>query len=105
MMNRKARSFVTIMIVIATSAFLLRFGIGALIAFNVSQNESSASVTLKLVAAALESYAKDNQGIYPANFSALTTAHPAYLDKNYALPLAQKGYSYPCGRLETTGYT
>lgn len=105
MFNTKARSFVTIMIVIAVSAFLLRFGIGTLIAFTVSQNESSAAVTLKLVAAALESYAKDNQGIYPSHFSALTNVHPAYLDKHYTLPVAQKGYSYSCGRLEATGYT
>lgn len=104
-MNDKARSFVTIMIVIAISALLLRFGLGALISYTISQNESYASVTLKLVAAALENYAKDNQGFYPTSVSALTSARPAYLDKNYTLQSPQKGYSYMCVRLESTGYT
>ena len=78
-----AKSFVTIMIVIAVSALLLRITVEKLIKINIAQNESNASLTLKLISAALENYAKDNQGIFPAEISVLTKTSPPYLDKDY----------------------
>lgn len=104
MANEKARSFVTIMIVIAVSALLIRIVIGIFIGFTISQNESSASLTLKLISAALENYSKDNQGVYPSRFSTLTQSKPPYLDKDYIAASPVKGYAYACERLEPTGY-
>lgn len=104
MANQKARSFVTIMIVIAGSALLVRVVIGIFIGFTVSQNESSASLTLKLISAALENYSKDHQGAYPSRFSTLTQSKPPYLDKDYLAASPVKGYIYNCARLEASGY-
>jgi hypothetical protein len=69
MNDKKARSFVTIMIVIAIIAFALRVVIEQVIKINIAQNESHASVTLKQISAALENYFKDKGDFYPANVS------------------------------------
>ena len=94
----------TVMIIIAASAFVLRFGIGGLIALTVSQNESYASVTLKLISAALENYAKDHQGMYPSRFLPLTASNPPYVDQDYISQSPVRGYSYECPRLDPSGY-
>jgi hypothetical protein len=104
MNNDKARSFVTIMVIIAVSALALRFGIGKIIDMAIAQNESYATVTLKLISAALENYAKDKK-IFPSNFSLLTESSPAYLDEDYLNESPLKGYFYSCSRLDATGYS
>ncbi len=105
MSDKKGRSFVTIMLIIAVSALLLRFAIEKIVKFTVSQNESYASLTLKFIAAGLENYAKNNQGAYPASFSALVSQEPKYLDKDYLALSPAKGYSFTCQRLEPSGYS
>jgi type II secretory pathway pseudopilin PulG len=105
MRNNRAKSFVTIMIIIAFLALLLRFAIDRIIKFNIVQNESNAQSTLKLLSVALENYAKDNQGLYPTNLSVLTKSKPAYLDKDYILQSPSKGYNFGCLRLEPSGYS
>ena len=105
MNNIKARSFVVIMIVIAMSALVLRMLMGWFINMNIVQNESNAQSTLKLISAALENYAKDNQGVYPVQFSVLTESKPPYLDKDYIKQSPIKGYDYDCTRLDATGYS
>lgn len=105
MKNMKGRSFVAIMIVIAISCLLLRIVIGQIIKLNIEQNESNAQGTLKLISTALENFAKDNQGIFPANVSILTQPSPPFLDKDYILESPIKGYNYNCPRLEPSGYS
>lgn len=105
MKNKRARSFVVIMIVIALSALALRMLIGELISVKSSQNESNAQSTLKLISTALENYAKDNQGLYPAKISVLLQAKPAYLDKDYLKLSPIKGYTYNCSRMDAAGYS
>jgi len=105
MSDKQARSFVMIMIVIAVSALLLRIGIERLIKISITQNESNAQGTLKLISAALENYAEGNQGIYPTNLSLLTKTSPPYLDKDYITESPLKGYNFSCPRLEAAGYS
>ena len=105
MRDTKARSFVTIMIIIAVSALLLRFAIEKIIMINIAQNESNASSTLKSISTALENYARDNHGIFPSDLSVLTKTTPAYLDKDYIASSSIKGYNYSCLRLESSGYS
>ena len=104
MSNRKARSFVTIMILVALSALLLRLAINRLIVFNIEQNQFIAQGNLKLLSAALENFAKANKGEYPTQISQLTKANPAYLERNYMLDSPLKGYEYDCQRLDLAGY-
>lgn len=104
MKNPKARSFVTIMVVVAVSALLLRFGIEKAIEITISQNESNAQGTLKLISAALENFAKDHLGAYPNELSALTQGTPSYLDEDYTNKSTVKGYDFSCLRLEAAGY-
>jgi type II secretory pathway pseudopilin PulG len=101
----EARSFVTLMIVIAIFSLILRIAIEKIIKINISQNESDASSTLKLISTALENYAKDNQGIFPSNLSILIQTNPPYLDKDYIASSSVKGYNYICSRLESSGYS
>jgi len=102
--DNKARSLLTIMILIAIAAFLLKIAIEQLIQINVSYNESNASATLKLISVALENYAKDHLGYFPENISALIQDTPPYLDKDYLMKSPLKGYNYNCLRLEPSGY-
>ena len=103
--GNRARSFVTIMIVIAVSALLLRVAIERIIKINIAQNESYACAALKSISAALENYAKDHLGVFPANLSILSQDNPPYLDKDYISEKPIKGYEYSCARLDTLGYS
>jgi hypothetical protein len=93
------------MIVVAVCALFLRYGIVKLIESNIAQNDSDASSIVKLVSQAIENYARDNQGVYPTDFSLLTKPKPPYLDKNYIVQSPLKGYNYTCSRLEASGYS
>ena len=104
-MNKKAKSFVVIMIVIAVLALALRVIIAGIIKRNMIQNESNAQGTLKLVSAALENYAKDHVGSYPNDFSLLVKSQPPYLDRDYPSQPPVKGYDYTCNRIEAGGYS
>ena len=53
-MNKKAKSFVTIMVVVAVSALLLRLAIHRIIIYNIQQNQRIAQGNLKLLSTALE---------------------------------------------------
>lgn len=92
------------MVVIAFLAIVLRIVVDGLISRNMALNQSNAQATLKLIAAAIENYAKSHQGAYPANFSDLTKSAPPYLDSDYVAQSPYKGYNYSCPRFESSGY-
>ena len=104
MFNRKARSFVTIMIIVALAALLLRLAVHKLIIYNMEQNQLLAQVNLKLLSTALENYAKDNKGAYPTNIDLLTKNKQPYLERNYLAVSMVRGYEYDCQRLDSIGY-
>lgn len=104
MLNRGGRSFVTIMIVVALSALLLRLAIHKLIIYNIEQNQLLAQVNLKLLSTALENYALDNKNQYPERIDALTKKKPPYLERNYLAVPSVHGYEYDCPRLDPGGY-
>ena len=104
MNNAKGLSLVALMIIIAVMSLLLRIVVEGLIKMNIAQNESGASATLKLISTALENYAKDNKGVFPASIAVLTKGNPAYLDNDYISESPLKGYNYICPRLEPSGY-
>lgn len=107
MLNRKAQSLIKIAIILAALTLFLRILIERLIKINIAQNESNAQSSLKLISTALENYAKDNQGVFPANLAILLKQKPPYLDKSYInlfSAVSVKGYNYSCLRLEASGY-
>jgi type II secretory pathway pseudopilin PulG len=104
MTNNKARSFVTIMIVVGLSTLLLRTVIQKFIVYNIERNQSLALVNLKLFYTALENYAKGNKGAYPDNINQLTKGNPVYLERDYLAVDSLRGYEYDCQRLDSTGY-
>ena len=103
-MNLKARSFVSIMLVVAFSALLLRMLVHKIIIYNIEQNQYLAQSNLKLFSKALENFAKDNQGAYPKNIKQLTEGKPVYLERDYLAVSYIKGYEYDCKRLDASGY-
>ncbi|MFA6350024.1 MAG: hypothetical protein WCY12_03765 [Candidatus Omnitrophota bacterium] len=102
--NKRAKSLVVIMLIIAVSAFILRFAVIKAIRLNISYDETIASATLKLISAALENYSKDNKGLFPSAISELVITEPAYLDRDYTKQFPIKGYNYVCDRLDSLGY-
>ena len=103
-MNLKGRSFVSIMIIVAFSALLLRLVISNIIIYNIEQNQFLAQGNLKLFSTALENYASGNHGAYPANIKQLTEGKPVYLERDYLAVSAIRGYEYDCRRLDISGY-
>jgi competence protein ComGC len=102
MYNKKARSFVAIMIIVAIVSLLLRFAIHKLIVYNMEQSQSLAQVNIKLLSTALENYAKDNKGAYPVHAGQLTKGNPAYLENDYLAVSSVRGYQYDCLRMDLT---
>lgn len=92
------------MVAIALSALLLRFAAEKILLVISAQNESAAQANLKSIAAALDNYARNNQGVYPNSIFALTRSSPAYLDRDYIADSPIKGYTYSCARLDASGY-
>lgn len=105
MKERKRRSFVTVMVIIAVSAVSLRLISIGIVKFTITQNESRASASLKLISAALEKYSQNNKGVYPENIIALTQGSPSYLDSDYTSFSPVWGYDFGCPRLEASGYS
>lgn len=105
MKKNKGQSVITITIVVAIIALFLRIAIEQLIQINIQQNESNALATLKLISTALENYAKNNVGVFPASLSVLTQTTPPYLNKDYITESPFKGYSYSFVRLEPYSYS
>lgn len=101
--NLKGTSVIVVAIVIAVFALSLRVIVIQLINKNMSQNESGAQATLKLISTALENYAKKNQSVYPSNLSILVKSKPSYLDRDYTQEPSVKGYNYSC-RIDASGY-
>lgn len=104
MFNSRARSFVTIMVVVALSALLLRLGLHQVIVYRIQQNQLLAQVNLKLFSTAMENYAKDNKNVYPESVDLLTKHNPVYLERDYLATTSVHGYEYDCQRLDATGY-
>ncbi|MFA5004856.1 MAG: hypothetical protein WC561_01860 [Candidatus Omnitrophota bacterium] len=105
MLNTKAKSFITIMIVVALAALALRIFIHKIIRLNIQQNQSFAQNNLKLISTAMENYAKNNKGVYADSVALLTTSTPAYLGKDYIKDSPLRGYEYDCPRLDAKGYS
>jgi len=104
MLNNKARSFVTIMVVFALSALLLRLAVHQIIIYRIQQNQLLAQINLKLLSTAMENYAKDNKNVYPASIDLLIKNNPVYLERDYLAATSVHGYEYDCQRLDATGY-
>jgi len=103
--GNKGKSFVTIMVIIALSALLLRIAIERVLVITCAQNEASAQASLKAMAAALDNYARDYKEVYPKSITTLIKSDPAYLDRDYIVESPIKGYIYNCGRLDELGYS
>ncbi|PIQ91293.1 MAG: hypothetical protein COV71_00160 [Candidatus Omnitrophica bacterium CG11_big_fil_rev_8_21_14_0_20_41_12] len=104
MFNQKARSFVTVMIFIALLVLLLRLAVDKLIIYNIQQNQLAAQMNLKLLSAALENYAKENNSQYPENIDSLTKHQPVYLERDYLAVGSVGGYEFDCQRMDVSGY-
>jgi len=105
MRQKRARSFVFIIILIAISALILRSIIERVVKADLAQNEANASTTLKLISAALQNYAKDNRGAFPESISSLLQSNPSYLDKDYVADSPLNGYIYTYSKLAADGYS
>jgi type II secretory pathway pseudopilin PulG len=104
MPNKKALSFVAVMIIVSLVALFLRFAVEQLIRINIAQNQANAQDTLKLISTAIENYARDHHGVFPASLSDLIKTNPPYIEKEYINLYYTKGYNYNCTRLEPAGY-
>lgn len=102
--NKKGKSFVVIIIIVAVIALFLRVSIEKILFISILQNEAAAQATLKSIATALDSYARNNQGVYPKSLNTLSQSKPVYLDRDYIKESPLKGYIYNCIRMDEAGY-
>jgi len=103
MKDIKSLRFVIIIIIIPIFILFLRFSIEQIIKININRNESKAQINLKTISRALENYALDHKGKYPADESLLINRKPPYL-RNYYHGKIIDGYIYNL-TLTETGYT
>lgn len=102
--HQRALSFVAIMIIVSLVALFLRFSIEQLIKLTITQNQAYAQDRLKLISTALENYARDHRGVFPASLAVLIQSNPPYIGKEYVNINVSKGYSFSCPQLEPSGY-
>lgn len=103
--DKQGRFFVLVVVAVAMSALILRFTVEQIIRMGTASNEIAATNTLKLIATALENYAKDHNGAFPTAFAQLRQTNPSYLDTDYPALSSLKGYVYSCPTLEVDGYS
>ena len=101
---RKAFTLVEVLITISVVVLLTTISMPGIIRERISVNEESARAALKEISTALETYAEKNLH-YPANFSDLVNASPAYLNYNYIAGSPVKGYNFTCQSLDAGGYS
>ncbi|MFH1678502.1 MAG: hypothetical protein ABH914_02655 [Candidatus Omnitrophota bacterium] len=97
-------AFAGLMITASIVTLLAVIAIPRLINSRITDNESSARATLKIISAALEAYAADSKQGYPMDISALITSNPPYLNRNYVSDSIVQGYDYTCETLDINGY-
>ncbi|MEW5895475.1 MAG: prepilin-type N-terminal cleavage/methylation domain-containing protein [Candidatus Omnitrophota bacterium] len=92
--NRQGFTLVEIMIVVAIIALLAVIAIPNLMRARVSANDALAQSTLRTLATAVQNFAADNNGTFPADLGVLATATPPYTNVNYATNATQSGFTY-----------
>lgn len=102
-MQRKGFTLVEIMVAVALISLLASFIVPRILQMRLAKNEQAAIANLKkIIAPALENYAKDNNGAYPASEQNLTQGKPPYLNNAYNEKIIQ-GYAYAFNLTES-GY-
>jgi len=102
--SRQAFTLVEIMIVVAIIALLTSLAIPNLLRAKISSNDAQAKAVLRTMSTASESFANENNGLYPTDSTSLTGATPPYIVIVDPCFTTKSGYDFTC-TMAIGGYT
>lgn len=105
--NESGFSLLELLITIAVIGILVTVALPALLRSRVNANESATKSNLKTFSSSIEAYrANQTPPTYPADFSALTGATPAYLDTTWGTgsTVTKSGYVFTYALTDAARY-
>lgn len=102
--SNKGFTLVEIMIVVAIIALLAVIALPNLLRAKMASNDAQAKATIRTLSTASETFANENDSLYPTDVTSLTSPVPPYIVMVDPCGTTRNGYTFTC-TMTVGGYT